>query len=542
MNFLIADTFTSSLARLSADEQKAVKTTAFDLQVNPAHPSLQFHKLDRARDRRFWSVRASRDVRLIVHRTDDAMVLCYADHHDRAYAWAERRTLERHPTTGAAQLVEVRETVQEVVVPVYVEEPAAAPGTVSTSAGRPVLADFTDDELLRYGVPTEWLGDVRLADEEQLLQLVDHLPGEAAEALLELATGGTPRLPVVVGAEVDPFQHPDALRRFRVVENVEELEQALEYPWERWIVFLHPAQREIVERDFGGPARVSGSAGTGKTIVALHRAAFLARANPAARVLLTTYSDTLAAALRGRLALLIGREPRLGERIEVESIGEVGRRLYRAHAGEPRIATRAQVRSALDGASAAVGPHRFRAHFLLTEWEQVVDAWQLKTWEDYRDVRRLGRKTRLPEEQRSVLWEIFERAGSELARSDLITEAGMFARLTQFALERGAEHELAGVEDEGLVARRLDQLRQLGHGALDVDEAVAAVAEDAEAPVAAHVDRGRLHEGQIQRVEADAAAVEGGADVPVAEDHGGDGSGAPGAPCAVRHLAPALGG
>jgi mRNA-degrading endonuclease RelE of RelBE toxin-antitoxin system len=99
MEFRIADTFTDSLARLTGDEQKAVKTAAFDLQVNPAHPSLQFHRLDKPKDRRFWSIRVSSDVRLIVHRTDTSLLLCYVGHHDNAYQWAERRKLETHPKT-----------------------------------------------------------------------------------------------------------------------------------------------------------------------------------------------------------------------------------------------------------------------------------------------------------------------------------------------------------------------------------------------------------------------------------------------------------
>src|SRR5262245_53160216 len=117
MEFRIADTFTDSLARLPGQEQKAVKTTAFDLQVNPAQPGLQFHRIERAKDPSFWSVRVSRDIRLIVHKTEQSILLCYVDHHDRAYAWAERRRIERHPRTGAAQLVEIRERVEEV--PVY---------------------------------------------------------------------------------------------------------------------------------------------------------------------------------------------------------------------------------------------------------------------------------------------------------------------------------------------------------------------------------------------------------------------------------------
>src|SRR4029077_19230144 len=99
---------------------------------------------------------------------------------------------------------------------------------------------------------------------------------------------------------------PDAQRRFRVMANVEELTRALDFPWEKWTVFLHPEQRQWVERDYAGPARVSGSAGTGKTIVALHRAAHLARKFPDGRVLLTTFSDALANALHTKLKRLVG--------------------------------------------------------------------------------------------------------------------------------------------------------------------------------------------------------------------------------------------
>ncbi len=257
MDFRIADTFTDSLVRLTGDEQKAVKTTAFDLQVNPANPGLSFHKLDDARDKNFWSVRASGDIRLIVHRSSDSLLLCYVDHHDRAYGWAERRKLETHPRTGAAQLVEIREHVEEIAVPRYGEVAPSAP------VKPPLFAQRPDAELLGYGIPVEWLADVRQANEDSLLELAGQLPAEAAEALLQLATGGQPLVPRPRAAPgVDPFAHPDAQRRFRLMGDLEELERALEYPWDKWTVFLHPAQRQWVERDFAGPARVCGMAPT----------------------------------------------------------------------------------------------------------------------------------------------------------------------------------------------------------------------------------------------------------------------------------------
>jgi mRNA-degrading endonuclease RelE of RelBE toxin-antitoxin system len=378
MEFRIADTFTDSLARLTGDEQKAVKTTAFDLQLNPANPGMSFHKLDKVKDRNFWSVRASGDIRLIVHKSDGSLLLCYVGHHDDAYAWAERRKLETHPKTGAAQLVEIRETVKEIVVPVYVQTAFAQKPAVETL----LFARRTDDELLGYGVPSEWLNDVRNATEDTLLILADHLPAEASEALLELATGGKPRVPQPPAAPRTPFDHPDAQRRFRVMANVEELQHALDFPWDKWTVFLHPDQKELVEPSYAGPARVSGSAGTGKTIVALHRAAHLARTRPNARVLLTTFSDTLANALVTKLRRLLSNEPRLAERIDVYSLNAIGLRLYKAHLGQATIADRETVRALIRDAASAVSGHKFAQRFLLTEWDHVVDAWQLGSWEE----------------------------------------------------------------------------------------------------------------------------------------------------------------
>jgi hypothetical protein len=429
MEFRIADTFTDSLARLTGEEQKLAKTTAFDLQINPANPGMSFHKLDKAKDKNFWSVRAGSDIRLIVHRSDLGFLLCYVGHHDDAYHWAERRKIEIHPRTGAAQIVEIRKTVREVVIPAYVNPELSTPQ-------KPLFTNISDDELLGFGVPPEWLCDVRRVTEDTLLTLIDHLPVEAAEALLELATGGRPRTSLPNTLVASPFDHPDAQRRFRVMADMQELQAALDFPWDKWIIFLHPEQRQWVERDFNGPARVSGSAGTGKTIVALHRATYLARTHSNARVLLTTFSDTLAHALEARLARLLATEPRLGERIDVHSLSSIGIRLYKSQIGPAKLADRTMVRAQMTRAADAVPGHKFGLHFLLTEWDQIVDAWHLETWEAYRDVARLGRKTRLPEEQRKVLWSIFDRVRAGLKENQLITLAQLFSSLAT-AISKG---------------------------------------------------------------------------------------------------------
>ena len=434
MEFRIADTFTDSLAKLSGDEQKAVKTTAFDMQMDPSRPSLQFHRVERTRDRNFWSARVSSDIRIIVHRTQNSLLLCYVDHHDPAYRWARQRRLETHPRTGAAQLVEVRETVKEIEVPVYVQ----------VEKTRPLpFANISDDEFAELR-RTGRVAARRTPRRRQ--QPARSCRPSAAEALRGrggAAGTGVPAersissrpfrlaipFPKPTPPETDPFEHPDARRRFRVMHDVEELERALDYPWEKWVVFLHPTQRELVERAYNGPARVSGSAGTGKTIVALHRAVHLARTNPDARVLLTTFSETLANALRSKLRILISSQPRLGEQVEVYAIDALAERLYRLNLGAFTLASSEQIGQRIEEAAAEIGESRFALGFMQTEWERVVDAWQLDTWDAYRVVPRLGRRRSLPETQREALWSIFESVRAGLKADGLITRAQMYGQL-----------------------------------------------------------------------------------------------------------------
>jgi mRNA-degrading endonuclease RelE of RelBE toxin-antitoxin system len=232
IEFLIADTFTSSLARLAGQEQKAAKITAFDLQRNPANPGMHFHKVDRSRDPNFWSVRVNDDLRLIVHKTAGRLMLCYVGHHDDAYTWTERRRVERHPVTDAAQFVEV---------PTRIEANAGRPSIAVPSAVKPRLpATVQDSALLGYGVPAEWLGDVRAADEDTLFDLVSHLPAEAAEALIALAVGETPKPRSRSSQGAEPFSHPDARRRFRLVVDRAGLDDALK---------ALPASRATVRAD-----------------------------------------------------------------------------------------------------------------------------------------------------------------------------------------------------------------------------------------------------------------------------------------------------
>lgn len=407
MAFRIADTFSDSLIKLTNQEQKAVKTAAFDLQINPDSPGLSMHRVDRAKDRYFWTARVNRDIRLVIHKKDRDTLLAWVGHHDDAYKWAESRRIDTHPKTGAAQIVKIRETVEEIVVQKFVEEAIELPC---------IFADETEENLLLWGVPTDWISTVREATEDTILDIVDHLPMEAAEALLLAATGGHPE-PVI--AAKDPYSHPDASRRFKVLENQTDLEKALEAPWEKWTTYLHPAQREFIDRDFNGPARVIGSAGTGKTIVALHRAVRFAQENPKNSVLLTTFNDRLVESLKLKIAILA--PPEIVQRIKVSTIldfakGEANRFLL-----PDSPVSESKLEQIIDKVlKQNLG--EFSPEFIAEEWRLIVDAWGLTTLEKYLDLPRLGRRVRLAATKREAAWKVFESINNELNKKDYITK------------------------------------------------------------------------------------------------------------------------
>lgn len=445
MDFRIADTFTDSLARLNGQEQKAAKVTVFDLQADPSSPGLQFHRIDRAKDPHFWSLRVNRDLRIIVHRTAGSILACYVGHHDKAYAWAERRRIEAHPRTGTIQIVEVRELVEEVA-PAAAFEMAEAPTPAEAEPEqRQPFEKLSADALLSVGVPVDWVDTIRQASEDRFLDMANHLPPEAAEVLLEFAATGmlaTPSVAVEAPAEAaralpegapefDFSASPETQRRFRVVEDREELERALDYPWERWTVFLHPSQREIVDRTFSGPARVAGSAGTGKTVVALHRAARPA-GDPDARLLLTTFSQPLANALEQKLKILVGPRSSVVPRVTVAPFRGIASELYQLAFGrKPQVATDEQVGRVLREAAEGAGAIEFTPRFLNSEWTHVVDAWQIDSAEAYANVPRLGRKNRLGSKQRERLWPVFAAARHLLGERRLKTWPQVFAEVTQ---------------------------------------------------------------------------------------------------------------
>ena len=473
MKFRIASTFTDSLAKLTRDEKKAAKITAFDLQLNPINPGMQLHKITHSRDKNFWSARIGRDLRLIIHKTEDNFLLCYVGHHDEAYAWANRRKIEKHPKTGAAQIVVIPERVEPSPAPQNVPLEAAEQPRATYYPG--IFLKLTKDDLLSVGVPPDALDKVRNATEQDV-DWIDYVPSEAGEALLDYHASGVLKVPEPVAPGTDPFDHPDARRRFRVIGDEAELQRALAAPWAQWALFLHPSQREYVERDYDGPTRIAGVAGTGKTIVAIHRAAHLARKNPDANILLTSILYPLIDDLSKRMDLLVGHDPDVRQRITVRSLRDVGTDLYQKVFGELNIIEQADeskinsvdtiaTSNKISAMLEAIAPDNVPMKLLRPEWYEVVDAWQVRSLEAYRNAPRLGRMTQLTERHYQDFWGIFEQLRAQLKEQGFITTAEMFGRLTDhFRKEKSPFDFIIADEAQDISVPQMRLLGVLGGG------------------------------------------------------------------------------
>ncbi len=393
--------FEKSFDKLNTQERREVDHAVMELRRGSEKAGLRLEKL-RGRASHFHSISPNMDLRVIVQGDGGRWVLLYVGHHDKAYEWACRSRLERHPVTGSMQIVDI---VDARTHPTPQPPKVRLPNVDEAETG-PIFASEDDEYLVSLGVPPSWVPRVKtIADEDELVALGDRLPEEAWEKLVDLANGDRPTPLAPAPAHVDPYATPDAQRRFRVVADDDALERALSRPWPEWAVWLHPAQRDAVEREWRGAARVTGQAGTGKSVVAMHRAARLARSG--SRVLLTTFSKVLAQRLAAGLDLLLDDDPRARERITARHLHAHAVDVLRRARRRVSIIDDNEVQQLIANARRESDLSGWTDAFLNAEWSAVMDYWGVRTEPSYKAVPRTGRGTPLAARERSDLWRVF---------------------------------------------------------------------------------------------------------------------------------------
>ncbi|MGO9921584.1 MAG: UvrD-helicase domain-containing protein [Isosphaeraceae bacterium] len=434
----IASEFLDAFADLPRAQQRKVREFTEKFKANPTSAAINYEKIHDVRDEKVRTVRIDQKYRAIVLHPEhgDTYVLVWVDNHNEAMAWAKKRLFEINPVTGALQVVSVEE-VHQAITPR--PDRTVRPG---------LFAGFDDELLLSFGVPAILLPAVRaLSSVTELVTLGKHLPAEADEALLWLAEGIPPdeiREAVASHArkKVDPhdlvaaLEHPDTKRRFVTIHTDDQLAAMLEAPLEKWRVFLHPSQERLVARSFNGSARVLGGAGTGKTVVAMHRARHLAATvftSPTDRILFTTYTGNLAENIEGSLKAFCGAEQ---GRIEVVHLHAWAVRFLRSQSLDKDIASPEEIEACWQEAVSSAKIAEFDPAFLRKEWEDVVLANGIEAQEVYLKVPRLGRGKTLSRPQRGRVWKILEGYRAALERRHRLDWLSMI-RQARLIIEAG---------------------------------------------------------------------------------------------------------
>ena len=438
----LSQDFLFQLAKLPSNIHSKVLKWAILFQTDPKSPGINYEKIHAARDPNLKSVRIDQDWRGIVFKPDsgDVYVLLYVDHHDAAYKWAERRKLAVNPVTGAMQVVVVEEVttseyaVREVgVTPVRVEPLSAKVEPLAEQTL--IYAELSDRELMSLGLPQEWLVRIRaVASDAELDSLQDSLPVEAYEGLFLLAAGDTvaqvlssreTRVDKAINTEdfAAALSTAESQSRFVIVDDDEAMLAIMNAPLAQWRIFLHPTQHKLASGDRSGPVRVLGGAGTGKTVLAMHRAKWLAeqRTPDGKKVLFTTFTKNLATDIEDNLKTLCS--PKTMAKIEVRNLDAWVHGYMRSRKLEHKIIYDRSKDAALQAWQTAMAAKDssidLPALFYEQELEQVVLAQGVTTRDEYRAVRRTGRGVILSRAKRDAIWPVFEEYRGQLTSRKL---------------------------------------------------------------------------------------------------------------------------
>jgi superfamily I DNA/RNA helicase/mRNA-degrading endonuclease RelE of RelBE toxin-antitoxin system len=423
-NIALSDTFFSALNKLDPNIQAKVNQLVLKFQKNPKSPGLNFEKINAARDGKMRSLRVDQAFRVILSAPSSGGIYLFlwVDHHDKAYAWANRYKCNVNPSTGTLQLYS---SVIEK------NDPAVAPITYQDDLSVPLFDALKDRHLLKLGVPKDQITIIRqLTSEDQLDNIQSALPTEAYEALFFIQAGETYES-ILAEREVEEAQSYDtndfskALERmqsknhFVVPSGEEELNEILNATMEKWRVFLHSSQRKLSTGTKNGPVRVLGGAGTGKTVVAMHRAKWLAEniCDSTQKVFFTTYTKNLAVDIQSNLATICSSE--IMSRIEVINIDSWVQKFLRSQSYDYGIIWDVRVLETYWHRAIAGKPSDldFSDSFYKEEWQRVIQPQNIETIDDYKKASRIGRGTRLNREQRIKIWPVFEKYREQLVRN-----------------------------------------------------------------------------------------------------------------------------
>lgn len=400
--------YRKALRKLSTKDIGKVQEAVMDFEDNPKSPGLNLEPLHASH---FYSIRASQDLRIILTPLDEGKqrfwILLYVDHHDKAYDWAQNRRMSFNDATQTYDLLQVGgdEILKAKTAP----------------SANNVFASWSNRNLQKLGLPLPMKPFLLGIDSDQQLdELKEFIPEITLEALKFAWMGESVDEVIRYVASAKSTEQDSDLatvltspanqRNLVEVRRTDELEKFYQGDFADWMVYLHHTQRQMAEGRFKGPVKLTGGAGTGKTVVALHRAKYLMEnARDERPIFFTTYNKNLAENLEQQFTLL-GLEKR---RVYLENIHAWIMRFAREE-GIIRSPTRIIEFDKIDSAKywrrlLEIFPETtFKEDFLAEEFRDVVLHQNVETLSDYLEIKRIGRGEALQKAEREQVWNLME--------------------------------------------------------------------------------------------------------------------------------------
>ncbi|SFS75190.1 UvrD-helicase domain-containing protein [Marininema halotolerans] len=421
------ESFLKSFNKLPSSERKRTEDMIRKLRNNPQNTGLNVEKYKEAMDSRVCSIRTSHSYRAIGLLPDQGktLLLLWVDHHDEAYRWARKKRFSMNPQSDA---ISIWSTTEEQI---------GQPDISQDEKLYTLFSRYTDRELLDIGVSDDLLDKVKSLQSIEDLLRTKELLSEASFAGLQFLTEGdsyddvyqfvqeyrVDELAFIQRKEQQVENFEQSIRKadkeIVLVTSDEHLQAILDQPLEKWRIFLHPDQQDIVDNHYAGPVRVLGGAGTGKTVVALHRACKLVRnlLMQDEKILITAFNLSLTDTLRKTMQGLCTVEEM--KQVDIISIDRLARQIVDKHL--PGVVKNVAIdRKKFEyiwlEALSSVGWDRRSLSFVQDEYDQMIQYHGIEIWEEYQHKARKGRGSRISSSDRKKVWQIVENYRREMRK------------------------------------------------------------------------------------------------------------------------------
>ena len=424
----ITESYLYSVFKLDNQSKKQTINTVKQLAENSRSTSLQIHSIDRIRcDKSFRSARVNLDIRIILAMRGNEYILLYVDRHDDAYDWCEGKFLKK--TNFGAEYIYDEKVMLEAKVSPELENPFY---DLKKEFSLLKMHSVKDKHLKKLGIPEVHSENLlNIYDEDIFIDYIAIFPSELQEALLDLATGAKSFEDVInnltdtsINNGNDNRPQKDTKRRFYTPQSMEELEILMENDdFEKWTIFLHPSQESIVKKNFLGPALIEGGPGTGKTIVGIHRAVYLAeniyKFEDDKKILLCTFSKKLAKFISNKIDFLM-KQHGVKNNVHVMSVDSfIYNSLKSVNPYVPNVSPYG-FSNLLNKLYSKYQPKGTK-NFYEFEYYEVIEKYNIKTLDEYLAANRKGTGLPLDKKSRIATWKFIEILLKEKNKMELTT-------------------------------------------------------------------------------------------------------------------------